>query len=227
LLLACAGLDPADLEGLLQAAQSAGGGALDEGTVAAGLKEALEVGTKRAVDVTSRSGGFGLNDLIRIETPEQLQPMTDALRMVGLGGRVDELETSMNRAAELAAGEATDVFWDAIAKMSISDAFGILNGDETAATDYFRDRTTTQLTERFRPIVNQKMQEVGLYQTYKQLTSAYASLPLASKPSLDLEEYVTDNAVGGLFTVLGQEETKIRSDPGARSTELLRKVFGG
>jgi hypothetical protein len=222
----CAGLDPALLESVLSGASSlGGGGALDESTVAAGLREALRVGTQRTVDTTSRSGGFLLNELIRIEPPEQLGPMLRGLRTVGFGRQVDELETAMNRAAERAAGEATDVFIAAITRMTIADALGILRGGDTAATDYFRVQTSDALVARFSPIVEQKMQEVGLYRIYRDLQSAYAALPLASKPSIDLRAHVTDRAVAGLFTVLGQEETRIRQDPAARSTELLRKVF--
>ncbi len=223
----CAEMDPAILNNVLAAATGTGGGALglDESTVVAGLKQALEVGTKRTVASTSRSDGFLLNKLIRIETPEQLQPMASALRAIGFGSQVDQLETAMNRAAERASGEATDIFWNEISRMSIQDAFGILNGGQTAATDYFRERTSTSLANRFRPIVNEKMQEVGLYQTYQSLTQAYAALPLTTKPALDMEKYVTDQAVSGIFSVLATEETRIREDPAARSTELLKRVF--
>lgn len=219
----CAGLDPNLLNSVLSAASATG--PLDEGTVAAGLKQALEVGTQRTVQSTSQSGGFLLNELIKIQTPEELQGMGKALRAIGFGQQVDELETAMNRAAEKASGEATDIFWNQIKQMSISDAFGILNGGETAATDYFRERTSAQLMERFRPIVNTKMQEVGLYQTYQTLTQAYSALPFADKPALNLEQYVADKSIGGLFTVLAQEEGRIRSDPAARTTDLLKKVF--
>jgi hypothetical protein len=225
LLVGCAGLDPSVLDALLQGAQ--GSGALDEATVARGLREALRVGTERTVASTSRSGGFLLNGLIRIEPPEQLAPMLRGLRAVGFGRQVDELETSMNRAAERAAGEAADVFGAAISRMTIGDALGILRGGDTAATDYFRAQTSDALVDRFTPIVDRKMQEVGLYRIYQELTAAYAALPLARKPSLDLRAHVTDRAVAGLFSVLAQEETRIREDPAARTTELLRKVFAG
>jgi hypothetical protein len=226
LLSGCAGLDPGILDAVLQGAQG-GGGVLDERTVAAGLREALRVGTERSVASTSRSGGYLQNPLIRIEPPEQLAPMLRGLRAVGFARQVDELEVAMNRAAERAAGEALDVFVGAIGRMTISDALGILRGGDTAATDYFQDRTSDALVARFTPIVDQKMQEVGLYRIYQDLGRAYAALPLATKPSLDLRAHVTDRAVAGLFTVLAQEETRIRQDPAARSTELLRKVFAG
>ncbi len=225
-LVACADLDPNLVADVLSAAMGTdAGGVLDERTVVAGLKEALQLGTRRTVASTSAEGGFARNRVIHIETPEQLQPMARALRAVGYGRKVDELEGAMNRAAELAAGEATDVFWNAIAQMSFADAYGILNGEQTAATDYFRDRTSAQLTDRFRPIVDAKMKEVGLYNAYQSLSNAYAALPMKSRPVLDLQRYVTDKSISGLFFVLAQEEVRIREDPSARTTELLRKVF--
>jgi hypothetical protein len=199
---------------------------LDEGTIVAGLKEALEVGTTRAVESTSRQNGFNGNPLIRIPLPEELEQMASGLRTIGFGAQVDELELSMNRAAEKAAGEAGPVFWNAVKQMSFADANTILRGDETAATEYFRDRTSNELRRRFAPIVDQSMQEVGLARLYDDLVGRLAMLPLVPKPQLDLREYVTNGALGGLFTVLGQEEAKIRGDPAARTTALLQTVFG-
>ncbi|MBN1826655.1 MAG: DUF4197 domain-containing protein [Candidatus Eisenbacteria bacterium] len=204
-----------------------GGGPLDESTVAAGLKEALRVGTDRTVSVTSALNGFLGNELIRIAMPEQLESMAGTLRTVGLGGQVDEMETAMNRAAELAAGEATDVFVSAITQMTIADAFGILNGGDRAATDYFQEKTTEELSGRFRPIVSEKMEEVGLARIYGDLSTRYNALPFVTTPAVDLTDYVTERALGGLFTVLAQEEGKIREDPAARTTALLKRVFGG
>jgi hypothetical protein len=200
---------------------------LDEPTVVAGIKEALRVGTQNTVLSTSRLDGFLGNALIRIAIPPQLTSAASTLRQVGLGAQVDELEVGMNRAAEKAAGEARDVFWDAITGMTVSDAFGILRGGDTAATAYFRGRTYAALETRFRPIVQQKIQEIGLSRVYTRVADAYNSLPLAGQSRLvDLDDYVTERALSGLFTVLGQEERKIREDPAARTTELLRRVFG-
>lgn len=202
-------------------------GALDEPTVIAGIKEALRVGTQNSVLSTSRLDGYLGNQLIRIVLPEQLESMASTMRQVGLGSQVDELEIGMNRAAELAAAEARDVFWDAITGMSVADAFGILNGGDTAATDYFRGRTQIVLYSRFHPIVQEKMEDVGLSRLYATVADSYNSLPLAGTPQLiDLDQYVTDRALAGLFTVLAQEEQKIRRDPLARTTDLLRRVFG-
>jgi hypothetical protein len=204
-----------------------GGGALDEKTVTAGLKEALKIGTERTVKSTSALDGFLGNALIRITIPEDYQKAAATLRTVGLGDKVDEFEVAMNRSAELAAAEATDVFWNAITYMTIEDAVGILNGNETAATEYFRTSTGGELRQRFKPIVEEKMSQVGLYQLYNELSNYYNNLTVVAKPALDLDDYITDKALDGLFTVLGREEKKIREDPVARTTELLRRVFGG
>ncbi len=223
-LIGCAALQ-GNLGDVLNTGSS--GGALDEPTVVAGIKEALRVGTENTAVSTSKLDGFLGNQLIRIAIPDQLASAASALRTVGLGSQVDELEVGMNRAAEQAAGEARQVFWDAIMSMTISDAFGILRGGDTAATDYFRNRTYTTLDARFRPIVQRKIQAIGLSRVYTRIADAYNGLPIAGrKPLVNLDDYVTERALSGLFTVLGQEERKIREDPAARTTELLRRVFG-
>ena len=224
LISGCATLQNTDLESIL------GGGAgneLDEATVLAGLKEALKVGSSNAVNSTSTVDGFLGNALIRIAVPEQLDSAASTLRNVGLGSYVDELEVAMNRAAEQASGQARGLLWDAVTSMTIGDAFGILRGHETAATDYFRLRTEDQLRVRFRPMVAEQTESVGLGRLYGNLADTYARLPLSGKPELvDLDAYVTEKALVGLFTVLAEEEQAIRQSPAARTTELLRKVFG-
>ncbi len=199
---------------------------LDEQTVAAGLREALRIATERTVISTSKLDGFLGNALIRIVMPEQFEVAAKTLRTVGFGKQVDELEIGMNRAAERAAGEATKVFLNAITQMTLEDAFSILNGGENAVTNYFRSHTEESLHERFKPIVTEKMSEIGLYKIYNGLTDYYNKLPLVTTPALDLDEYVTQHALNGLFTILGQEEKRIRTDPLARTTDLLRRVFG-
>jgi hypothetical protein len=203
-----------------------GGGGLDEATVADGLKEALRIGTERSTASTSQRDGFYKNALIRIALPEQYHNIGNTLRNFGMGSYVDDFERSMNRAAERASGEAVDVFWSAITQMTIQDAFGILNGGETAATDYFRVRTTGDLTSRFQPVVRASMEEVGVYNVYNDLVAKYNQLPIDKPEPVDLDEYVTTRTVDGIFTVLEGEEQRIREDPAARTTELLRKVFG-
>ena len=206
----------------------AGDDGLDESVVIAGIREALQIGTQNTVISTSKVDGYLGNSLIRIAFPDQMEPMVSTLRTVGLGAYVNDLETGMNRAAELAAAEARDIFWNAIKEMTVADAFGILNGDDTAATGYFREQTGAELRERFHPIIEQKMEQIGLSRLYGQAADAYNSLSFKGSLELvDLDEYVTGRALDGLFTVLAQEEQKIRKDPAARTTELLRKVFGG
>jgi hypothetical protein len=205
----------------------AGAGELEESVVIEGIREALRVGTGNTLVSTSRVDGYLGNEMIRIALPDQLKSVASTLRSVGLGAHVDELEVGMNRAAELAAAEARDIFWEAITKMTIADAFGVLNGDDTAATEYFRGQTGSELRRRFHPIIESKMEEIGLSRLYGRIEDTYSSLTFTGTPELVvLDEYVTDRALEGLFTVLAGEEKKIRRDPAARTTELLRQVFG-
>ncbi len=223
-LAGCAELDPALVESILGGVTSE---PLDEATVARGLREALRVGTARAVESTSRIDGFLANELIRVYLPEELEDMAKALRRVGFSRQVDELEVAMNRAAEKAAGEAREIFVDAITGMTIADAFTILRGHDTAATEYLRGRTSDELRRRFQPIIEDKMGDVDLYRGYERLAEVYNGLPFSRRePAPDLEVYLTEEALDGLFTTLGREEKKIRDDPVARTTELLRRVFG-
>lgn len=221
-LSGCAGMNPGTLGDIL----GSGSEPLDQPTIVAGLREALRVGTERTVEKTSRVNGFFENSRIRIPLPQELDKAAKTLRSVGLGGYVDEFELTMNRAAEAAAGEAVDVFWNAIRTMTWSDARGILEGNDTAATTFFRNRTEDELRTRFRPIVVSKMNEIGSMRIYDRLVQAYTALPLTTKPAFDPADYVTSRALTGLFTILGDEEKRIREDPLARTTELLRRVFG-
>jgi hypothetical protein len=198
---------------------------LSNETVVAGLKQALEVGTKNSVNSTNKPGGFSNNPLIKIAVPDELDNVAGALRKVGLGSYVNNFERQMNRAAEKASGEAKDVFIGAISSMSISDAWGILRGGDNAATNYFREKTQASLERRFAPIITNNMQKVGFYNDYKQLLGAYQKLPFTEKPNMNIEDYVMDETLDGLFTLVAQEEKKIRDNPVARTTELLQKVF--
>jgi len=228
LIAGCAEMKGSELAGsMLNALSTAGNAAsgLDEATVAAGLKEALTVGSERAVAATSKTDGFLGNELIRIAMPEELSTMAKTLRSIGFGSQVDAMEVGMNRAAERASEEAKPVLIDAVSRMTLTDAMGILNGGNTAATDYFRDKTSASLRSRFLPIVKEKMNQVGLYQQYNSLMNTYNALPLVQKPTFDLDNYVADKGLDGLFTTLAREEQSIRANPAARTTELLKKVF--
>jgi len=212
---------------LLKEIQETSMKSLDEGTVASGLKEALSVGTATAVKLVSREDGYFGNEAIKILLPDKVQAVGEVLKKAGFGQEVDAFILSMNRAAEKAAPKAKDVFIGAIKEMSIQDANRILNGGDTAATDYFRTKTSQHLAEVFKPEISSSMNKVGVARHYKTLTERYFSLiPFASMESFDLDWYVTNKALDGLFHMVGQEEKKIRTNPAARTTEILKTVFG-
>lgn len=198
----------------------------EEGTFIAGLKEALDIGTKNAVTSVSKENGYFGNLDIKIQIPEKLEDAQKLLRKVGMDDRVDEFVLSMNRAAEKAAPQAIDIFGGAIREMTVVDAYGIVKGDDTAATSYFRDNTSDNLYGLFRPVVTDSMAQVGVVRSYKRMMKKYNSLPFVKKVDLDIEDYVTTGALDGLFFRVGEEEKKIRKDPAARVTALLREVFG-
>ncbi len=199
---------------------------LSEAKVASGLKEALQIGTQNAVNLTGKTDGYFANQAIKILMPEKLRTLETGLRAVGYGSKVDEFILSMNRAAERAAPSAKQIFWDAIGAMTFDDARKILAGNETAATEYFRGKTSDTLTTAFRPIVERATNEVGVTRQYKELIGRYQAIPFAKTESLDVDQYVVGKALEGLFHVLGEEEKKIRTNPTARVTELLKEVFG-
>lgn len=198
----------------------------DEKTMASGLREALSVGTKNAVRKVSQTDGYFGNQAIKILMPEKVRKAADVVGKLGFQKQVDDFILSMNRAAEKAAPGAVSIFVDAIGEMTIEDAKKILNGGETAATEFFRQKTGDRLYNEFKPVVSSSMDEVGVTRSYKAMIAKYESIPFVDKQSLDLDRYVTDRALEGLFYMVGQEEKKIRTDPAARVTELLRTVFG-
>ncbi len=200
-------------------------GGLNDAKIASGLKEALQIGTQNAVNLTGRLDGYFRNEAIKILMPEKLQTLEKGLRLVGYGPRVDEFVLSMNRAAERAAPRAKAIFWDAIGEMSFEDARKILNGGDTAATDYFQDKTTDRLAAAFRPVVDKAMNEVGVTRRYKELIGRYEAIPFVTSERFDIDQYVVTRALGGLFYVVGEEERKIRTNPTARVTDLLQEVF--
>lgn len=220
-LSGCASLDSGTFGDILSGADP-----LDEQTVAEGLREALAVGTRRAGEQLSAEGGFSEDPLLRVLIPEEVEGVTSRLRSIGLDDQVDAFETRMNRAAEAAAGEAFDVFAGVIRSLTIEDAFNVLNGPPDAATSLFKARASDELRERFLPVVENSMQEVGLYATYENLVERYNAIPLVRPVEFDLEMYIVDETMSGLFSTLEQEEARIREDPVARSTALLRRVFG-
>lgn len=194
---------------------------------ASGLKEALQLGTDHAVDLTGTSDGFFKNEAIKILLPEKVRTAERGLRMAGMGAKIDEFELSMNRAAEKAAPAARGIFTTALKEMTFDDARKILTGGDTSATDYFKDKTSANLATAFRPTVESAMDETGVVKQYKQLMGGLPSLPFGGGgQSFDITEYVVGKTLDGLFYMLGQEEKKIRSNPAARVTPLLKEVFG-
>lgn len=201
-------------------------GGLSDGKVVSGLKEALKISAENAVGITGREHGYFANEAIKILMPGKLRSAEKGLRMVGMGDKIDEFVLSMNRAAERAAPFAKSIFWDAIKEMTFSDARQILSGDDTAATQYFQRTTSERLTEAFQPIVSETMEEVGVTRQYKQLMGSAQSIPFMKTEALDIDAYVVGKSLDGLFHVLGEEETKIRKNPAARVTPILKEVFG-
>ena len=200
-------------------------GSLGDVKIGQGLKEALQVSTANAVSLTGRTDGYFKNEAIKILMPESLKTVDRGLRTVGYGPQLDELVLSMNRAAEQAAPAAKNIFWNAIGEMTIDDATKILNGGNTAATDYFKGKTSASLTLAFRPIVDRAMDEVGTVKQYNELLGQAKAIPFLKTQNYDIDRYVVGKALDGLFHVVGDEERKIRSDPAARVTSLLKEVF--
>jgi uncharacterized protein DUF4197 len=202
------------------------GAGLGDARIGEGLKEALKVGTENAVNLTGRVDGYFANQAIKILMPERLKSLEQGLRLIGQGDRVDELVLGMNRAAEKAAPAARQIFVDAIGEMGIDDARKILSGPDTAATDYFKGKTTGKLTTTFQPVVQRAMNEVGLARQYKDLRTQAQAIPFFRAEEYDLDRYVVGKSLDGLFHVVGDEERKIRTNPAARTTDLLKEVFG-
>jgi hypothetical protein len=202
---------------------------LDNSTIIKGLKEALASGTERAVTAVAKTDGYFGNQSIKILLPDKIRQAADILGKIGYQQQVDEFVLSMNRAAEKAAPKAAAIFGDAIRQVTVEDAKGILSGGDTAATSFFEKRTRLQLFEAFKPMVAKSMDQVGTTRSYKELIGKYESVPfmsLTGTPSLDLDTYVTNRALDGLFVMVADEEKMIRTNPAARTTNLLRTVFG-
>ncbi|WP_394368840.1 DUF4197 domain-containing protein [Hymenobacter rubidus] len=206
---------------------TAGTGGVSNTEAANGLKEALIQGISKGADQASQTDGFNLNSLIRIPFPPDAQKVATRLRAIGLGSQVDAFELSLNRGAEDAAKSAKPIFLNAIKGLTFTDVWNILSGQKDAATQYLKRTTTGQLTTAFQPIIQQSLDKVGATRYYTQLSTTYNKLPLVQPVQTDLNQYATGKAIDGLFTLIAQEEANIRQNPVARTTELLKKVFGG
>lgn len=199
-------------------------GGLTNDEVINGLKEALEVGTNRGTEKLSAVDGFFKDAVIKILMPPEAKKAEKTLRNMGLGKQVDNAILSMNRAAEDASKSAASIFIAAIKQMSIQDAFGILKGGDFAATNYLKEKTTAALTEAFRPVIENSLKKVDATKYWNTVFTTYNRFS-SEKVNTDLPAYVTEKALSGIFYQVGQEEQKIRKDPVARTTDLLRKVF--
>ena len=224
----CIGLPAAaQFGGLAQKLQGAAGqSSLSDSKIASGLKQALQIGADKAVSLTGRPGGYSDNPAIRIGLPGNMRTLESGLKAMGYGPKLDAFTASMNQAAESAAPAAQQIFADAITSMSFEDARKLLHGGDTSATDYFKQKTSAQLTTAFRPAVEKAMSANGVTAQYDALTANAKSVPFMKSQSLDINSYVISKALDGLFYMLGQQEKQIRTDPAARTTSLLKQVFG-
>jgi len=202
------------------------GGAPKNDEIIRGLKEALSIGTKNSAASASKSDGFFKNPLIKIPFPQEAKIVETKARQFGMGSEVDKFVKNLNRAAEEASKEAAPIFINAVKTMSITDGLSILNGGDNAATNFLKTKTSAELTTKFSPIVKNAINKVQLTKYWKPIINKYNMIPGVSKKNPDLDKYVTEKALEGLFKLLAQEEAKIRKDPMAQVTDLLKSVFG-
>lgn len=211
-----------------QRSVSGSGASLNQSEIGSGLKDALKVASRRVVGRVGKTDGYYGDPAIRIPLPDPLQKIEGPLKSVGASGMLDDLRLKMNRAAERAAPKALNIFTDAISRMTIDDARSILTGPQDAATQYFKRTTTPSLTAAFRPIVDQSLAGVGAVAVFKSVQAKAAGIPFAGQQvqSFNLTDFTVGKALDGLFHYLGVEEASIRTNPAARTTDLLKKVFG-
>ena len=193
--------------------------------IAAGLRQALDLGIKKQVTKLTQTDGFYKNDLVKIVLPEELQKIDKGLRDIGLGSLADEGIKALNRAAEDAVKEATPIFVDAVKGITFADAKNILLGNDDAATQYLTSKTNTALYNKFNPVIKNSFSKVGADQIWNNLINKYNGLPFTNNVNPDLTDYVTGEALKGVYTMIAVEEKEIRTKIGSRTTDLLRKVF--
>lgn len=200
---------------------------LTEKDIAAGLKEALKIGSDRVVSQLSKNNGYLNDKAIHIALPNNLTKVHKTLKKIGLEKYTAELEVKMNRAAEVAAPKAKKIFFTAINDMRWQDVKSIYKGNNDAATEYFKKKMTPSLIQMMRPVINQVLSEVGVVQSYNQVMRKYHTIPFVPKVKEGLTDYVMEKSIAGLFYYLAKEEAAIRKDPAKRTTELLKRMFGG
>ncbi len=206
--------------------KSLGEAPLTSADVAEGLKEALIKGISNGSDLASQLDGYFKNEAIKILFPPDVKKVEDRLRQMGLGNEVDKFVMTLNRGAEDAAKEAKPIFISAIRAMTIEDAWGILKGDQDAATQYLKRTTSAQLKEKFSPVIQASLDKVSATKYYGDLVGTYNKIPFVEKVNPDLNDYATTKAIDGLFVMVAREEKEIRVNPVARTTDLLKRVFG-
>lgn len=204
---------------------SAASSALSTSEITAGLKEALSIGSKNVVSRLGVTNGFNLDPKIRIPLPDQLQRVDQALATVGMNGLTEDLELRLNRAAEAATPKAKALFLSAIQNMTIEDARGILTGPQDSATQYLRRAMGPQLARDMNPLINTALSQAGAVQAYDRVMGQYSQIPFMPDVKANLNDYVVDKAMDGVFYYVAAEEAAIRTNPAARTTELLKKVF--
>ena len=199
---------------------------LTNGEVISGLKEALTVGTKNSTSLTSKLDGYYKNPEIFIPFPPEAIKVKEKVEALGMKKQVDEFVLTMNRAAETASSEATPIFVNAVKEMTIADGFAILNGGDNAATNYLRDKTSSQLKVKFNPVVKNAIEKVHVTKYWNPVINTYNKIPLVEKQNPNLDDYITTKAMDGLFIMIEKEEKNIRTNPVARVTDILKRVFG-
>jgi hypothetical protein len=228
LLIAILGIQQIDAQFLKNAKKliNSKNNGLTEKDAADGIKEALVNGTGESVKQVSVLNGYWGNPEIKIPFPTEAKEMESKLRTIGMGKKVDEFNESMNWAAEKAASEAKSIFLTAIKEMTVRDAVNIVKGTDNAATMYLKNNTSPQLIDKFQPIIKTSLDNVNATRYWSDLITIYNKIPMVKKMNPDLPQYVTQKAIDGLFIMIAKEELKIRKDPVARTSELLKKVFG-
>ena len=200
---------------------------LSDSEIGAGLKEALQVASETVVAQLGKMDGFNADSAIRIPLPEKFATVRKALEKVGYANMLDDLELKLNRAAEAATPKAKALFGNAITEMSIDDVQTIYKGPEDSATQYFRGKMTPELTKEMTPVVEESLSQVGAVQAYDEVMGKYKSIPFMPDVKEDLNTYVVEKGMDGIFYYLGKEEAAIRSEPLKQTTSLLKKLFGG
>jgi hypothetical protein len=219
-------LSACDILQELEVSTTSGSTSLTTDEIVHGLKEALQVGTTNAINTLSKENGFYGNALLKIPFPEEVKVVEEKLRSVGLNKLVDDFILNLNRGAEKAVTKAGPIFMDAIRDITFADARNILSGSNTAATEYFRGKTSRHLTDAFKPEVQETLDQVQVTKYWSDVMSTYNKIPFTTKVETDLAQYVTEKAIDGLFIRVAEEEKQIREDPVARVTDILQRVFG-